>query len=63
MDAFAPSRPLFGGEASAEVTSMLDRAMQSYEITFIDNGRPNSMGGSSIILSPDNRYLKEFMGR
>jgi len=39
------------------------RAMQSYEVTFIDNGRQNSMGGSSVILSPDNRYLKEFMGR
>jgi len=39
------------------------RAMQSYESTFLDNGQPNSKGGSSIILSPDNRYLKEFMGR
>jgi membrane protease subunit HflC len=39
------------------------RAMQSYEITFINNGRPNSMGTSSIILSPNNRYLKEFVGR
>jgi membrane protease subunit HflC len=39
------------------------RAMQSYEITFIDNGRANSMGTSSIILSPNNRYLKEFIGR
>lgn len=39
------------------------RAMQSYKSTFIDNGRQSSMGGSSIILSPDNSYLKEFMGR
>lgn len=39
------------------------RAMQSYETTFIDNGRQNTMGGSSIVLSPDNSYLKEFMGR
>jgi len=33
MDAFAPSRPLFGGEAPAEVASLLDRAMQSYADT------------------------------
>ena len=39
------------------------RAMQSYQITFIDNGQQSGMGGSSIILSPDNSYLKEFMGR
>ena len=39
------------------------RAMQSYQTTFLDNGKQGSMGGSSIILSPDNSYLKEFMGR
>jgi modulator of FtsH protease HflC len=39
------------------------RAMQSYEATFLENGQQNSKAGSSIILSPDNRYLKEFMGR
>ena len=38
------------------------RAMQSYEQTFVnDNGSPK--GSSSIILSPDNSYLKEFQGR
>jgi modulator of FtsH protease HflC len=40
------------------------RAMQSYQTTFLDNGgKQGSMGGSSIILSPNNSYLKEFMGR
>ena len=39
------------------------RAMQSYETTFVDNGKPNSMGGTTVILSPSNRYLKEFVGR
>jgi len=38
------------------------RAMQSYQITFVNNGT-NDMGTSSIILSPNNRYLKEFTGR
>ena len=38
------------------------RAMQSYEQTFVnDTGSPK--GSSSIILSPDNSYLKEFQGR
>jgi membrane protease subunit HflC len=41
------------------------RAMQSYQITFgatgtNQNGEP---GRSSIILSPDNEYLREFKGR
>jgi membrane protease subunit HflC len=35
------------------------RAMQSYEATFGDNGA----GKSSIILSPQSQYLKEFSGR
>lgn len=39
------------------------RAMQSYKTTFIDNGKPNTMGSSTIVLSPNNSYLKEFMGR
>jgi membrane protease subunit HflC len=41
------------------------RAMQSYQITFGANGT-NQNGGegrSSIILSPDNEYLREFRGR
>ena len=38
------------------------RAMQSYRITFVSNGT-NDMGTSSIILSPNNSYLKEFTGR
>lgn len=38
------------------------RAMQSYETTFIgqDGDKPS---GTSVILSPDNEYLKEFTGR
>jgi membrane protease subunit HflC len=36
------------------------RAMQSYETTFAQG---DSQGRSSIILSPQNEYLKEFRGR
>ncbi|CAN5623922.1 protease modulator HflC [soil metagenome] len=36
------------------------RAMQSYRITFTG---PQSPGASSIILSPENSYLKQFVGR
>jgi membrane protease subunit HflC len=41
------------------------RAMQSYETTFGTNGAtPNGeQGRSSVILSPDNEYLREFRGR
>jgi membrane protease subunit HflC len=39
------------------------RAMQSYKTTFIDNGKQGGMGTSTVVLSPNNRYLKEFMGR
>lgn len=38
------------------------RAMQSYRRTFIGNGR-DPMGETSIILSPDNDYLREFRGQ
>jgi membrane protease subunit HflC len=38
------------------------RAMQSYRMTFVNNGT-GDMGRSSIILSPQNEYLKEFSGR
>jgi membrane protease subunit HflC len=39
------------------------RAMQSYEASFVDNGSGQDMGKSSIILSPQNDYLREFRGR
>lgn len=39
------------------------RAMQSYEATFVDNGSGQPMGRSSIILSPQNQYLREFIGK
>jgi len=39
------------------------RAMQSYESTFVNNGSGQEQGRSSIILSPNNSYLKEFQGR
>jgi len=39
------------------------RAMQSYESSFVDNGSGQEMGKSSIILSPQNDYLREFRGR
>ena len=37
------------------------RAMQSYRYTF--GGDPNAKGQTSMVLSPDNAYLKEFQGR
>jgi membrane protease subunit HflC len=39
------------------------RAMQSYETTFVNNGSGQEQGRSSIILSPNNSYLREFQGR
>ncbi len=39
------------------------RAMQSYRTTFVNNGNGGEMGRTNIILSPDNQYLKEFIGR
>ena len=38
------------------------RAMQSYQITFVNNGT-KQQGQSNIILSPENDYLREFRGR
>ncbi|WP_010183516.1 protease modulator HflC [Sphingomonas sp. PAMC 26605] len=35
------------------------RAMQSYRYTFAQDGK----GSTSLVLSPDNAYLKEFQGR
>ena len=39
------------------------RAMQSYQLTFVDNGQAGQMGRTNIVLSPDNEYLREFRGR
>ncbi|WP_326524928.1 protease modulator HflC [Sphingomonas sp.] len=40
------------------------RAMQSYRYTFGADGNPdNGRAGTSIILSPQNDYLREFRGR
>ena len=36
------------------------RAMRSYEATFAN---PSNKGGSTIILSPDNDYLRQFRGK
>jgi membrane protease subunit HflC len=38
------------------------RAMQSYRMTFGTDGT-EAPGSSSVILSPDNEYLKQFRGR
>jgi modulator of FtsH protease HflC len=38
------------------------RAMQSYQTTFIGDGK-NAVAGTNLILSPNNDYLKEFSGR
>ena len=39
------------------------RAMQSYRHTFGADGGPAPTGSTSIILSPDNAYLKQFQGK
>jgi membrane protease subunit HflC len=41
------------------------RAMQSYDVTFNPNPQPGQppQGKTSIILSPENDYLREFRGR
>jgi membrane protease subunit HflC len=39
------------------------RAMQSYKATFLEDGSGKEKGRSSIILSPQNDYLREFRGR
>jgi membrane protease subunit HflC len=39
------------------------RAMQSYDNTFVTNGSGPDSNRSTVILSPDNAYLKEFKGR
>ncbi|MET0270284.1 MAG: SPFH domain-containing protein, partial [Sphingomonas sp.] len=38
------------------------RAMQSYRVSFGTDGI-DAPGGASVILSPNNEYLKEFSGR
>ena len=38
------------------------RAMQSYQLTFIGNGQ-DKPANTTIVLSPQNDYLKEFTGR
>jgi membrane protease subunit HflC len=38
------------------------RAMQSYQVTFLGDGR-TPPGSTNVILSPSNDYLKEFSGR
>jgi len=38
------------------------RAMQSYQTTFIGDGQDKA-SPTSIVMSPDNAYLKEFAGR
>lgn len=39
------------------------RAMQSYKSTFLDNGSGEEKGRSSVILSPNNEYLRQFQGK
>jgi membrane protease subunit HflC len=38
------------------------RAMQSYQMTFVGNGQ-DKPAGTTVVLSPQNDYLKEFTGR
>jgi membrane protease subunit HflC len=41
------------------------RAMQSYRATFAGDGQPagEQQGATTVILSPDNEYLRQFRGR
>ena len=40
------------------------RAMQSYRTTFLGDGQQGSaVAGTTVVLSPENDYLKEFSGR
>ena len=39
-----------------------DRAMQSYQLTFVGNGQ-DKPAATTVVLSPQNDYLKEFTGR
>ncbi|WP_260599714.1 protease modulator HflC [Sphingomonas endolithica] len=39
------------------------RAMQSYRFTFGANGDGKPRGSTSLVLSPNNAYLREFQGR
>ncbi|OWK30640.1 protease modulator HflC [Sphingomonas mucosissima] len=52
-------------EAFSKDASFYDfyRAMQSYRHTFGADGGPRPEGSTSIIMSRDNAYLKEFSGR
>jgi len=36
--------------------------MQSYQLTFVGNGQ-DKPASTTVILSPQNDYLKEFTGR
>lgn len=38
------------------------RAMQSYQITFVNNGQGGRMGSSNFVLSPGSEYLRQFRG-
>jgi modulator of FtsH protease HflC len=38
------------------------RAMQSYQVTFVGDGQ-EKVAGTTVVLSPQNDYLKEFSGR
>ena len=39
------------------------RAMQTYQTTFVGDGQDKPVAPTTIILSPQNDYLKEFTGR
>lgn len=39
------------------------RAMQSYQTTFLDEGEGKPAGNTTVVLSPQNDFLKEFSGR
>ena len=39
------------------------RAMQSYQTTFLGDGGTGKTGGTTVVLSPQSDYLKQFSGR
>ena len=38
------------------------RAMQSYQTTFLKEGEDAPSGNTTIVMSPDNEFLREFNG-
>jgi membrane protease subunit HflC len=57
-----PPRPMLRASARTRNSTNFYRAMQSYQTTFLGDGQaiPRT---TTVVLSPQNDYLKEFTGR